>query len=214
MFSTDRDLLAIEPAIFRDLAWAGQRLVSGIATVEDDSLTFDSQDVGLDVAGVAGGHVAVVGGVSYEVIEALNGQKAVISRLRDNEDAAALPPTPIAGADAWIATFAPQARIVHTQLLRMAGIEPEGAPPLAGRVGESAITNGAALRHLEVLGVSHLVYAAAGAAAGPRSPAQQRAELYRALFRDERERAVVELDLDGDGKPDATRRLNLIQLVR
>lgn len=214
MFSKDRDLLAIEPAIFRDLAWAGQRLVSGAATIEDDSLTFDSQDIALDAAGVGAGQVAVVGGVGYEVIETLNGQKAVISRLRDTEDAAMLPPSPIAGADAWIATFAPQARIVHGQILRMAGVEPAGTPSLARRVGESAITNGAALARLEVLGVAHLVYAAAGAAAGPRSPAQQRAELYRALFRDERERVFVDLDLDGDGRPDATRRLNLIHLVR
>lgn len=214
MFSKDRDLLAIEPAIFRDLAWAGQRLVRGVGTIEDASLTLESQDVDFAMAGVGAGHVVVAGGTSYEVVERIGDTKVTLSRLRADEGGVVLPPTPASGIDAWVVTFVPQARIVHDQVLRMAGIEPLGAAPIAGRPGEGAITNGASLKRLELLGVAHMVYAAAGAASGPSSAAHQRAELYRALFRDERERAVVELDLDGDGKPDATRRLNVVQLAR
>jgi hypothetical protein len=42
----------------------------------------------------------------------------------------------------------------------------------------------------------------------------RRAEEYRERFAAERRRAAGLIDLDGDGKPDATRRLNAVVFVR
>lgn len=214
MFAKDRDLLARDPNVFRDMAWAGQRLVRGTATVDGTTLTFSSQDATLIAAGVGAGHVVVAGGVPYEVVSRIGESKVTISRMRASEGDPAIPGTEASDVDAWVVTFAPQIEIVHRQVLRMAGMEPGGAGPAGGRVGEGAITNGAALVEVEALGALHLVYAGGAVASGAGSSARIRAELLRKAFREARERAVAEIDLDGDGKPDATRRLNVVQFVR
>lgn len=211
MFATDRDLLALEPNLFRDVGWVGQRLVKATGAISGATLTISGQDVGLDAAGVTAGNVVQVNGVGYEVLARLSATQATISRLRPSVSDAVLPPTPVTGAEVQVPTFGPQLEIVHNQLLRMIGIEPED---LTESIGESAIVNAAALIRVEALGALFLIYAAASGPSGPESPAGQRAEFYRRRFASEREVAAVRLDLDGDGIADATRRFNVVQFVR
>jgi len=217
MFAQDRDLLALEPTLFRDVGWAGQRLVKGIASTSFITLSFESQDVGLDAAAVEAGHVVVLGGSAYEVVERYSDSDIGISRLRARITDEPIPPTPAESADAVISSFRPQIEIVHRQLLRQAGIQPEsvmGSGPGAGETGESAITNGQDLIHVEALGALHLIYAAASAGLGASAIAAAQSAHYREAFTRERERAVVRLDLDGDGEADASRSLGAIQLLR
>lgn len=211
MFATDRDLLALEPNLFRDVGWVGQRLVKATGAIAGTVLTISAQDVAFDAAGIGAGHVAIVNGVAYEVIARLSATQLTLSRLRGDIDGALLPPSPVTGADAQVMSFGPQLEIVHAQLLRMVGIEPED---LSASVKESSITNPSALIRVEALGALFLVYAAASSAAGPSSSAGQRAEFYRQRFAEERERSAVRLDLDADGIPDATRRFNVVQFIR
>lgn len=211
MFASDRDLLVLEPNLFRDVGWVGQRLARGTGAIGGTTLTISGADVALDAARVGPGMVAVVNGVAYEVLARLSASALTISRPRLSAGDPAQPPTPVAGVEAMIVTFGPQIGLVHQQLLRMLGIEPADA---AARPGEADITNAAALTRLEALGALHLVYAAASGAGGPDSAAAQRAAMYRARFADERERAAARIDTDGDGAPDATRRFNVVQFVR
>jgi hypothetical protein len=216
MFATDRDLLVLEPNLFRDVQWVGQRLVSGTGSISATTLTLASQDVGLDAAGVAAGHIVVVDGAPYEVLARLSASAATISRVRDDPDGAALTPSPVTGKPVQVVTFRPQIAIVHGQVMRMLGIEP-GEPAEDGPPGEESITNPAALRTLEALGALHLTYAAAagpGASGAWTSYEWGRAQMYRERFAEERQRAAARIDLDGDGLPDATRRLNVVQFVR
>lgn len=217
MFATDRDLLALEPNLFRDVGWTGQRLVKGTATISFVTLIFDTQDVGLDAAGVDAGHVVVVAGTAYEVIARSSASAIDISRLRPRDTDDPISPSPAEGSDAFITSFRPQIEIVHRQVLRTAGIEPDPAPGgvlAPGQVGESAITNPADLKLLEALGALHLIYSAAAAGLDRDSPAAGRAEFYRDAFARQRERTIVTLDLDHDGEPDASRCLATIQLAR
>lgn len=200
----------MEPNLFRDVLWIGQRLVKGTAGVVGSTLTFTTLDVTLDAAGVGPGSVVSIAGVAYEVIARQGGTQATISRLRADSSAQALPPSPVSSAEAIIATFAPQRRLVHDQLLRMLGIEPSDG---SAEVSESSILNPDALRPLECLGTLHMIYASASAG-DPASVLGARAEMYRARFAIERQRAAAVLDLDADGIGDATRRFNLIQFVR
>jgi hypothetical protein len=213
MFATDTDLLLLEPNLFRHVTWTGQRLVSGTARIAGGVLKFQSLDVALDAAGVAPGCVALVGLTPYEIVEVLDDANAVISRPRPGPDG---PPIPMPDVEvdtpALIATFTPQIAIVHRQVLRMIGIEPEHPAP--GAPTEADITNPRALARLEALGALHLIYAAAGALTPEDSPANQRAEHYRGRFGEERARCRVELDTNGDGLPDTARMLNLIRFVR
>jgi len=214
MFATDRDLLVLEPYLFRDHAWVGQRLARGNATIADGSIDFSVVDVELDVAQVAAGCVVTVLGSSYEITGNVGTKSASVSRLRSSIGGPTIMVSDTAESDAWIVSFRPQIAMVHRQILRMAGIEPDAPAPTDGRLGESAITNGVALVTLEALGTLHLIFAAAASVAGPTSPAAIRAQMYRDLFREERRRVSVELDTDGDGLPDVARRLNISQFVR
>lgn len=213
MFAVDRDLLMLEPTVFRDVAWTAQRVVNGTGSVAGTTLTLTFQDVDLASAGVEGGHVALVDGVAYEVVERQSATTATISRVRALATDPVITPSPATAKPVSIVTFRPQLAIVHAQVLRMLGIEP-GVASAASVVGEGSITNPEALRLAEALGALHLVYSAAAALSPVDSPAWARAELYRERFARERQRVVALIDVDGDGKPDARRRMNLFQLER
>jgi len=82
------------------------------------------------------------------------------------------------------------------------------------RVSETRVKNPWDFVRVEVYGTLHHIYSAAGSALQFDHPMNQRAAMYRQLFRDERLRIVAQIDLDGDGQPDVLRRMNMGQLVR
>lgn len=212
-YAVDRDLLVLEPGLFREVLWVGQRLVSGTGDASGTALTMTAQDAQFDAVDVGDGHVALVGGAAYEVVDRVSGTVLTISRLRGAADDAAIPVSGATGAEVIVSTFGPQIEMVHRQVLRMLGIEPD-IEAEAGQATEASVLNQTALARLEALGALHLVYSAAGSSLGADSPLAQKAMLYRERFASERQKTVGVLDLDGDGKPDATRRLNVIQFMR
>ncbi len=215
MFASDRDLLALEPNLFRDIGWTSQRLVVGTGSVSGTTLTMSTQDVSFADAGVGAGAVVLVDAAAYEVLARPTATTLTISRLRDDPAGDAVTPSPASGKPVAVYTFRPQIALVHAQILRMLGIEPE-AGGAEGEPGESSITNPAALRRLEALGALELVYSAATPpdANFRTSHEFNRAQVYRERFAAERQRAAAAIDLDGDGVPDATRRCNLVQFSR
>lgn len=213
MFATDRDLLILEPNLVRDIGWVGQRLVKGVGDIAGNTLTMTTQDVGFELAEVGPGNVVNVGGVVYEVIETIDNTRLTISRMRASTDGAVLPPSAVTGAQAEVMSFRPQLAMVHAQVLRMLGIDPDEAPEI-GAVTEDSITNPASLALFEALGALHLVFTAAAALAGETSPAAFKARMYRDRFGAERGRVSARIDTDADGIPDATRRPSVVRLVR
>lgn len=213
MFATDRDLLILEPNLVRDIGWVGQRLVKGAGDIAGSTLTMTAQDIGFELAEVGPGNVVTVGGVVYEVIETIDNTKLTISRMRASTDGAALPPSAVTGAQVEVMSFRPQLAMVHAQVLRMLGIDPDAGPEL-GAVTEGSISNPGSLALFEALGALHLVFAAGAALAGDSSPAAFKARMYRDRFGAERGRVAARVDTDGDGLADATRRPSVVQLVR
>jgi hypothetical protein len=215
MFSSDRDLLLLEPNLFRDLGWSSQRLLQGTAAIADGVLTLSAEDNDFEEAGIGQGHVAVVDGTAYEVLERLSPTTVALSRPRAAITDPPLPPSPVASKPVFVSTFRPQLAISHSVILRMLGIDPSD-PAVPGRITEDEITNPASLTLAESLHALATIYHAAclGSASGPAWSLWQRAQSYRDRFESERQRAAARIDLDGDGLPDATRRLNVIQLLR
>src|SRR6185295_3403553 len=115
MFATDRDLLALEPNLFRDLVWAGQRLPRGTSSISGTTLTCSSPETLFDAAGVTTGHVIVANGIGHEVISRLSTTQLSISRPRAASTSPVLPPTAATNVEAWVVTFAPQMEVVHRQ---------------------------------------------------------------------------------------------------
>lgn len=213
MFATDRDLLVLEPSVVRDIGWVGQRLVQGTGDVAGTTLSMTSQDVGFDEAGVEAGGVVVAGGVVYEIVERLSESTLTISRMRPDADGPLRMPSSVNGVSVEVPTFGPQLAMVHGQVLRMLGVEPEGSAGV-GVITESSIANPEALVLLESLGALHLIFTAAAALGSNSSPAAFKAGLYRDRFAAERGRVAARVDTDGDGVADATRRPSVVQLVR
>ncbi len=206
MFCTDRDLLALEPNLFRDGGWSSQRLVSGTAAIAGTTLTVTAPDVEFDDAGIGEGHIALVDGTPCEVVERLSATTLTVSRPRASSADDPIPPAPVADKPLSIYTFAPQIAIVHRQLLAMLGL---GASGSGADITEDAITNTGDLTHLEALGALHLIFATLAAPGGPWSdPAFTRMRLYQERFASERAHTLAFIDTDGDGLPDAARRCN------
>lgn len=211
MYASDVDLLRMEPNLFRDYVWTGQRLSAGDGEISEGHLIGGTFGPGFDSAGVTTGYVVTVNDVGFEVMTREGFKDLAISRARGSSAELAILPEDAESVSFQISTFRPQIGIVHGQIMRMAGIEPGSTG--AGAT-EDAIVNRAALARVEALGALHLIFAAAGAPGGRESAAAQHAERYRRLFEEERRRTRVELDLDGDGKPDVTRALTMAWLVR
>lgn len=218
-FATDRDLLVLEPNLFRDVGWVGQRLSRGSGTIAGTTLTIASPEVALDAAGVGAegaGHVVVAAGVSYEVVTRLSATQLTISRLRESIASDIIPPTPAAtSVECTIATFAPQIAMAHAEIVRLAGVEAAGSAAAGvGAIDETTILKEAGVIRLEALGALAIIWAGASGLLGAGSPGHQRSEWYRERFVKERERVGIRLDLDGDGVADEVRGLNVARMKR
>lgn len=210
MFSTDRDLIIHEPALMRDVGWAGQRRLAVLASLIGTQLTLSSGSF-ID-AGIAAGHVALFDGVSLEIVSIDSATLATVSLLRADITAPAVPPVAASNRSLQIYDFSPQRAIVHRQLLTMLALDAPGEDNFG--INETMVTNPAALARLETLGTLHLIYAGASAPKRGEDRYEQRAELYRQRYQRERESVVAMIDLDGDGIAEATRRPNAFVLTR
>lgn len=209
-FARDRDLLPFEPNLFRDIAWAGQRRID-LPSATRTGTTLIATGADFVAAEITTGAVVVHAGVTLEVIDRFSATQLTISLLREAPNSPAIPPAPAANAPLTITSFTPQIAVVHEALLRALGIEPTDP---AATPSATDITNPAALARVEALGALHLIFTAAAATADDRSVLRTKADLYRDRFAALRRRLAVGVDLDGDGLPDATRRVNTLHLLR
>lgn len=217
-FATDRDLLALEPMLMRDVGFAAQILARVTATVSNGVLT--AGNVNFTTLGVTTGSIVSVDGVPLEVLSRTGNTTLNVSLLRGSDSDPQIVPGPMSNLALVVATFMPQIGLAHDQILRLAGLG-SGQLGAAEPVSESAVVNGPSLKLLECLGALHLIYSAASAwvpggggnGAGANAAAG-RAEMYRERFIRERARVRVLLDLDGDGVADSERSLNWREVVR
>lgn len=211
MFTADRDLLAIEPDLFRDLGYLAQRRLSTTATLNSGKLTTASNQ--LAVLGIGAGNVVLYGGLPLEVIEHLSPTELTVSLLRARRTSPSLPPPAAGSTPAVFFSFAPQIAAAHDALLAMFGLARAGFGE-PGEPDESRIVNPDDLRGLETALALQLIYAAAGALSRPDSPQAARAAHYHRVASSIRAITRARLDLDGDGFADAERRASAGMFVR
>jgi hypothetical protein len=214
IYCTDVDLLHWEPNIFRDAAFASQLQLSGSGDLNGTTFTLDTGS--LTTAHVAAHQVIVLSGViagSYPIVSVESATQLTLSVMYDGLFPESGPdvPSPVGTAidlTYAIRTFWPQRKVVSDLLTRAAGIGPETDAPASAQ-----IVNTEALRRRCVLGTLQMIYGALAAAAEP-AAFQTRADLYERLYRRALAQTRVHLDLDGDGREDATRLLSVLELKR
>ena len=214
MFAGDVDLARLEPQVFADVVWAGQRRVRGLGGVVGTMLTLASFDTNFEQAGVAAGMVVSVGGVAHEVIERTSATTLTISRVRASDGDDAIAPAPVASAVVEVMSFASQIGAAHARVLALLGIAPGLTDPLSGVIAEDRVLNPRELAPMEAALALQMVYGSAAVLSGPSSPIAARGSFYRGRFEDERRRARAVIDTDGDGVGDAVRRPNAVRLSR
>lgn len=213
VFARDRDLLVYEPRLFLETGWLGQLLFRESAAVAASVLVAPGLDFA--AAGVGAGSVVSYGGASYEAVQVVGVGQLGLSRLRSSSVDAVIASPALASGEVECYSYAPQMGVVHGQILRMLGIEPED--DREGSLGESSVVNPGALTRLECLGTLHLIYSAAAAAGSAGSAGlgyAERSLMYRERFSAERGRVTALIDLDGDGEAESVRRPGVSHLVR
>ncbi|MEO1585254.1 MAG: hypothetical protein AAFR96_11880 [Planctomycetota bacterium] len=213
MFASDRDLLVYEPRLFLETGWLGQLQFRETGVVSAGLAVVVGFDFG--AAGIGAGSVVSYGGGSYEVVQIAGTGQLGLSRLRASVTEAVISPPTLASGEIESFTFAPQMSVVHGQVLRMLGIEPEDGR--AGALTQESVVNPGAFTRLECLGTLHLVYSAAAAASavgGAGLGYADRAVMYRERFAAERGRVTGLIDVDGDGEAESVRRPGVTHLVR
>ena len=214
-FCNDIDLLHWEPNILRDAAFASQALIGGTGNLAGSAFTIASGS--FHAAHVAQDQVIILTGAtsgSYPIVSVDSATQLTLSVLYDGlfptsgGDVTPSPPGTATGLAYVIRTFWPQRRIVSELLLQAAGIDP--ADPDA----EQQVFNPSELKRACTLGTLHLIYSALAAAAAEPANLYHRVELYEKLYRRAVRGATLKLDLNLDGRIDAIRRLNVMDLER
>jgi hypothetical protein len=213
-FCTDIDLLQWEPNICRDAAFASQTLIGGTGNLAGTSFTIASGS--FTTAHVAADQVIVLtGGTSgsYPIVSVDSATQLTISVLYDGlfptgGSPVPTPPGTANGLTYAIRTFWPQRRIISELILTAAGLDAGDA------ASGDKIMNPAALVRACSLGTLHLIYSALAAVAEDPTDLMVRVALYERLYRRALGAASVQLDLDGDGRADALRTLNVLELQR
>ena len=207
---TDRDLLIMEPSVFISAGEIATRLASATdGVVAGTGLTSATSD--FEASGVAANNVAVIAGTPVEVVNRIQATQLDISLPRAAADDDKIAPGDGSSLAIEVLTFERLIQQVQQSILLDFGVDPtDPVRPL----DELSLLNPQAVGSLIALRTIHHAFAAAAA----RNPTDQslaaRASLYARLASSALRQTSCVFDLDGDGRPDTTRRLDVVTLVR
>lgn len=203
-FASDADLLACEPTVFTDVPLTNQQILQ----VTDAALS------GVTVTSDTGGFSALE---AEQVAVLRSGEAdaaafAIASVDDDHTLTLATAPSHFAvstGLTLMGRTFAPQRQVIHEQLMRCLGLDPDGED-----LDESAVVSVGLVRRLETLGTLWKVYEAGSTLLGDNTLMAAKTAQYGRHFNRALAGAVVLIDADGDGLADEQRTPGVGRLVR
>ncbi|MBX3379613.1 MAG: hypothetical protein KF805_05935 [Phycisphaeraceae bacterium] len=212
--TTDANLLRFEPNLFTDIQWLSQRLLKATGAIASTTLTISAFDTNFDGAQLAPGMVILINTIPHEVISKLSSSTAQLSRLRACDTDPILTPAPVTGAEVILHTFLPQIAIVSDHVFRALGLDPAQPATDANGAPSPLVTDPASLGRFATLSTLTALYLSAADLQSPDGAQSRRAARYQQLATLERRSLAAQIDTNGDGQPDATRRANVVPLMR
>jgi hypothetical protein len=207
-FITDIDLLRLEPALFTQAAGQDTLLLSaGDGVISGSTLSSAGSDFA--AAGIDEGHVILAGAEALEVDERSSATALLVSRPRKDSTHSRIAPAAGTGLAITVRTFA--RAIGRAQAAMLAALGRGSEDEL---IEESMIVNDDAVAAWLAQQVAAQILAAASAAEPADAALSAMAAFHQRQARSATHRAVIELDLDGDGEMDAVRRLDSVAFVR
>ena len=209
-FSTDRDLLLYEPTLFNDVPWVSQQRLS-VNDGEVSGTTLTSVEANFELAQVDAGSVLLIDKLPVEVVARVDAMTLTVSLPRARTSDAAIPPGDGTSMAVIARTFAPQAELVCSSLLRMLGLDSEDPEqPL----GADAVVSLSLMARLESLATLERVFSSAAALTGNNDGLLFKAAAYRRQLLEAASRSPVQVDTNADGLPDEKRYVGLSRLMR
>ena len=206
----DHDLLVLEPTVFVGAAAIATALISVTdAAVSDTTLTSASAD--FQAADIGEDHVALLADKSVEILDRVQATELEISLPRVSKDDPAIGPGDGSSLSFKVLTFERLIGQVQDSVLRAAGIDPHD--PIHP-MDESAILNPEAVGQLIATQVVAIAFAAASALTPDDASLAARATLFSHRLAQIMHVTSIVVDLNGDGQPDAVRRLDVVNLIR
>lgn len=212
--TTDTNLLRFEPNLFSEVQWHALRLLKATGAVSGTTLTISAFDTNFDGAQLEPGMVVLINSVPHEVVAKLSATTAQISRLRATPTDGLIPPAPVTGAEVVLQTFRAAIAIASKNVFRKLGLDPAQPATDASGAPSPVVTDPGSLEHLASLVTLAALYHSASEIESPGGLASRRSLRYQQLASNERRALAAQIDTDGDGLPDATRRSNVVPLIR
>ena len=210
MLITDTTLLRLAPHVFSDASDLATILIDGTDGVVSGS-QFTSAGSDFTINDIDTGNVIVIDGNPVEIDARQSATQLDVSRARASDADALIPPGDGSTLTFSVPTFERQIAEQQAWVLGALGIDP--SHPETG-LDETSIIDTADVEILIALrAIAHLYEVAAARAPTDDALAMQAAQ-WRTIERTQRHGTVVYLDLDGDGVPDATRRVDVVEFAR
>ncbi len=210
MLIDDIDLVRIEPRVFLDCQVAATALVAGTdGTVSGTALT--SAGSNFVTADIGNGNVIIVNGEPLEVDSRTSATVLEVSRPRAASTDAKIKPVAGSSLAFSVHTFERAILAEESWVLGALGIDPEHPTvPL----DDTVIVDLAPVERLIGLRVIARAFETASAQAPTNAALKEQAGTFRRRANEERQRTIAYIDRDGDGVPDATRRISVVQFSR
>lgn len=206
----DRDLLLIEPSLFVAASGAATILTDGI---DGSVLGTNFSSAGSDFIALAidAGHAIVIGDEACEVVERVGMTSLRVSSPRADASDPLIAPSSGTGLQFSIPTFRRIIDQAQAWTFGALGVDPDhSATPL----DETAIVNPEAIGRYIALRAIRIAFAAAAAIDPEDESLAARASLYHQRCAESSHNLKLRLDLDGDGRADSLRRLDVVSLMR
>jgi hypothetical protein len=199
-FCDDTELLAWEPGIFLETAYAHQALIKqATGTVTGTGLVMDAAVLGAVSAGMVAQLTLADGSLTQlaEIVSVADGTHATVSALRGRSSEAAVAPLTAGAVKVTVLSFRPQIAAVGDALLSLVGVASDRSTDAA-----PAYADAAGFKPAAIFGTLAAIYRTLVETPSANNITYGKKAFYEGLALAARQTLMATVDQDGDGVPE------------